>query len=836
MSSKNFSDVFCPSCGSAAHFDIVHQNYKCSYCDGRVEIRDAIKEKQGFRELHQKKIKEDAKKYKLLTGYCSGCGATVVFEENEPLTTCAFCGKALVRQGYPSDKELPELLIPFRITEDEAKKIAKEWCEANKNKEEAKHFLERISDVKGFYLPYELIRGCVRCNVGRKDSGARFDCRGDVAQEFINRSKQLDNLLLDAMEPFELDDLKEFDFAYLAGQRVKVSDIDNYELDKRICDELEENYKKELKKTFKTDALDISVATESMLRMPVLLPVYYICDGNFMAVINGQTGKVSVRAEKDSYYYFLPWWLKAILSNITICSIIYMLMVVCGAKKDVALTALGCLALIIGIVTLCLFEQDSKKNAFKELAGRKIFSSKNYPYRRKETGELFKDKTELKRKMNAPVFFLKYLGEEKLVEYDFASIKRVFPMYLTGFVVLFLPVICALLINGFNFQKLTLGGSAVWFCIFVPTVPIYLLKYAYVTLYSSPWIYLINEDGSKKRLDTGGFSFSKLIQNIKLLFSKDSSADSFSSSEVFRNFKTLITGEPALGCFFVGFTLFIFVMNVYITAFGFGDEDKKHNASKNTVVTEKVVDKKSEKPSGNSNNTKTALNKTNDNAGKNNSSSSAAASKPKIELPLLKQNNICIYLLSTKEFYNIYTGKNNSYYSSMHITPEKKFDWSVFSTNIDEKCRLYFYNVNGEKENKKSEKYAYLFVKNNGFEITDLEKNLLWTIEKKDSDYYLKKGPNKEFAYRFGLFKQKSSTVMDSYMLVDPKNNPISVSWKTDKGLYVFDNNKETKYYIPKCNPNSKNEPALAFPNIYMLEELDLKIRNIIAIEMSQLE
>ena len=276
-------------------------------------------------------------------------------------------------------------------------------------------------------------------------------------------------------------------------------------------------------------------------------------------------------------------------------------------------------------------------------------------------------------------------------------------------------------------------------------------------------------------------------------------------------------------------------MNVYLTAFGFGDEDKKKATTKNQIVAERTVDKKSENSSGNSNNTKTALNKINDNAGKNNS---ATASRPKIELPLLKQNNICIYLLSTKEFYNIYTGKDNSYYSSMHITPEKKFDWSVFSTNFDEKCRLYFYSysVNGEKEKKKSEKYAYLFVKDNGFEITDLEKNLLWTIEKKDSDYYLKKGPNKEFAYRFGIFKQKSSTVMDSYMLVDPKNNIISVTWKTDKGLYVFDNNKETKYYIPKCNPNSKNEPALAFPNIYMLEEMDLKIRNIIAIEMSQLE
>ena len=812
MSSKNFSDVFCPSCGSAAHFDIIHQNYKCSYCDGRVEIRDAIKEKQGFRELHQKKIKEDAKKYKLLSGYCSGCGATVVFEENEPMATCAFCGKALVRKEYTSDKELPELLIPFRITEDEAKKIAKEWCEANKNKEEAKHFSERISNIKGFYLPYELIRGCVRCsNVGRKDAYARFDCRGDVAQEFINRSKQLDNLLLDAMEPFELDDLKEFDFAYLAGQRVKVSDIDNYELEKRICDELEENYKKELKKTFKTDALDISVATESMLRMPVLLPVYYICDGNFMAVINGQTGKVSVRAEKDSYYYFLPWWLKAILSNIIICSIIYLVMVICGAKKDVALTALGCLAVIIGIVTLCLFEQDSKKKAFKELAGRKIFSSKNYPYRRKETGELFKDQTELKREMNAPVFFQNYLGEEKLVEYDFASIKRLFPMYLTGFVVLFLPVICALFLNGFDFQKLTLGGSAVWFCIFVPTVPIYLLKYAYVTLYNSPWIYIINEDGSKKRLDSGGFSFSKLIKNITLLFSKKTDEDSFSSSEVFSNFKALVTKEPALGCFFIGFMLFIFVMNVYLTAFGFGDENenKKNNFKKGQIVTEKKLEKS------------------------NNSTNSTTASKPEIELLPLKQNNIYVYLLSTKEYFNFGVGKNNGYYSITHFTPDKKYDWFIFTNNINEKRRIY---SSGKKGEKGSQKLVYIDVNDTGFDVSDLENKLLWSIEKKDSDYYLKKGSNKDFAYKFVKFKQKSSTVLDCYMMLDANNKAKSISWKTENGLYVFDENKKEKFYIPKCNPNSQNEPALAFPNIYLLEELNIKLRNIIAIEMSQLE
>ena len=65
--------------------------------------------------------------------------------------------------------------------------------------------------------------------------------------------------------------------------------------------------------------------------------------------------------------------------------------------------------------------------------------------------------------------------------------------------VLFLPVILALFINGFDLSKIRLGGSAVWFCIFVPVIPIYLLKYGRIELYDRPWIYTISKDGKKRR-------------------------------------------------------------------------------------------------------------------------------------------------------------------------------------------------------------------------------------------------------------------------------------------------------------------------------------------------
>lgn len=90
-------------------------------------------------------------------------------------------------------------------------------------------------------------------------------------------------------------------------------------------------------------------------------------------------------------------------------------------------------------------------------------------------------------------------GKMTPVSYTFFSPKRAVFMVLLSIGVLFLPVILALLINGFNFARLNLGGSAVWFCIAVPVVPIYLVRFGIQWLYENPWIYIFTENGKRKR-------------------------------------------------------------------------------------------------------------------------------------------------------------------------------------------------------------------------------------------------------------------------------------------------------------------------------------------------
>ena len=494
---NNITDIHCPQCGAPAEFSIVRQQYLCEYCGGKFEAGIAQTEKMGFRKLQGDKLKDSVRKYRLFQASCSGCGATVVFEENEALSNCAFCGRSLVRSEYMDAEDMPESVIPFGITEAEARERLAAWCGENRNRREARDLLPLLSELKGFYLPYELVRGPVHMKVSRMDGGSVYSCEGFMTDEFVNRSKQLDNLLLDAMEPFDDSALTAFDFAYVAGHRVKISDIGDKTLEARVSAEASESYAPYVRKTLETKAVMVRADVSSAVRLPVLLPVYYICQGNLMAAVNGQTGKVSVRAEKESHYFFLPWWFKAILSTLALSGLLLGALVLGGMTLPESLVVTGMAGLVFLVVTLCLFS-DTLHNSFSVESGRKIFTSGKESYRR-EKGRLVARDPAPERSMAEPVLLRSIEGKVQPVVLRFTSPVRIVRMILLAVVGLFLPVILALFLNGFDFQRLELGGSAVWFCITVPTVPIILLKFGIVQLYESPWIYTVAADGKKKR-------------------------------------------------------------------------------------------------------------------------------------------------------------------------------------------------------------------------------------------------------------------------------------------------------------------------------------------------
>ncbi len=474
-------DIHCPRCGAPAEYNVIRGRYVCAYCDGEFTSEIAQREKQGFRKMQGERLQESVKKYKLFRASCTGCGATVVFEENEALSNCAFCGRSLVRKEYPEARNMPESVIPFAITEDQAREQLSAWCAKNRGKPEAKKLTALLPELKGYYLPYEMVRGPVHMTASRMDGGSRYPCEGFLRDEFVNRSKQLDNLMLDGVEPFDTEAMQAFDFAYVAGHRVKIADISDKELEGRVRDEVSASCTPAVRKVLETKAVEVKTDAGEAVRMPVLLPVYTVCRDNLMAAVNGQTGKVSVRAEKVSHYYFIPWWLKAILAVLLFSGALFLALFLGGTELMTNLVITGMTALIFLMITLCLYS-DTTHNRFAVESGRKVYTS---------GGE--------KRAMEDPVFLRNIDGVRQPVLLRFTTVPRVLKMVLLAAVALFLPVIVALLLNGFDFGRLELGGSAVWFCIAVPTVPIILLKYGVVQLYERPLVYPLTEKGKKKR-------------------------------------------------------------------------------------------------------------------------------------------------------------------------------------------------------------------------------------------------------------------------------------------------------------------------------------------------
>ncbi len=492
------TDIRCPGCGAPAKFDIMRQKYLCAYCGGQVGIGEACRQKQGFRKIRGDRLKSEVGRFRLVKTNCSGCGAVVVFEESEAVSNCAFCGRSLVRGEYLDTEGLPEFVIPFALTGAEAKERLLAWCAANRGKPEARHLRAAADELKGVYLPYELVNGPVHMKASRMDRGRTYSCEGFINDEFVSRCSQLDNLLLDGMEPFDTESLTDFDFAYVAGHRVRISDITDKELEGRAGGEVAEAYAPAVRKTLETKAVYVDADVSSAVGLPVLLPVYYICRDGMMAAVNGQTGRVSVRAEKESHYFFVPWWVKAILSTAAVCGLLEAALHFLGGmawREGLVIT--GMLGIVFIIIALCVFS-DTAMNSFSVEAGRKIFTSGGSSFHR-ERGRLVQNDRILERKAGTPVFFQNVDGQPRPCVLKFTTFPRVLKMVLLCLIALFLPVIFALLINGFDFERLTLGGSAVWFCIMVPVVPVYLLKLGIVDMYDKPLVYLYTDRGKLRR-------------------------------------------------------------------------------------------------------------------------------------------------------------------------------------------------------------------------------------------------------------------------------------------------------------------------------------------------
>ena len=146
-----------------------------------------------------------------------------------------FCGSAVVLSDRLSGELAPVMVIPFSITKEEAMKAFKKWCRNGLLTPSGFMTANRIKEITGIYVPFWLYELHNRVEVHGHGTKVRTHTQGDYqyteTQHFdiyrkirlnyvkvpIDASEKMNDELMDKLEPFPYQQLKEFKTPYLAG-------------------------------------------------------------------------------------------------------------------------------------------------------------------------------------------------------------------------------------------------------------------------------------------------------------------------------------------------------------------------------------------------------------------------------------------------------------------------------------------------------------------------------------------------------------------------------------------------------------------------------------------
>lgn len=490
--------IACHSCGAPAEFDIIHQSYHCQHCGAHTDVDTTLEFVKKWREEQRHKLKQAVTQQDLQAESvsCANCGAEVVLPAGEITAKCDFCGGKLVRKEFNQQEYFPEIIIPFYITPQEARSQLDKWLAANKDTKEAQIISQHCKKLAAYYLPYQVVQGSVDCEIFRDGSTKKYRCAGYVENVAVNASKQMDNSVLNAMEPFDWTKAVPFEYGFIAGQRAKMQDLGPKALEQRTLEEIHEAYLPTIEKTLQTDGLDVhSYLRQDSWSLSALLPAYVWQGQGLKLAINGQTGRVAVKVKQQ--IKTRPWYIEPALYTALGTAAFYALLLGFGVQEAEVLA--GILGVFLAIVFCSIFG-----NSTRQRLKNKYLQSEAVKAERAQGDKLVLQKVEAVETL-APQFVEKIKGQEQFVKLSFYSSAR-----LTKQMALFaglnlLPVALAWLFGAVLDAKVEYSTISAWWCISVPVTLVWLVKFSRLTIFDFPIMQIIQPNGSLSEVISAPF-------------------------------------------------------------------------------------------------------------------------------------------------------------------------------------------------------------------------------------------------------------------------------------------------------------------------------------------
>lgn len=242
----------CPSCGGAINFDSSAQKMKCPYCDSEFELealealeeenRNSVPDNMEWDTQSTSQWTENEAE-SIRTYVCKSCGGEIVTTETTSATECPYCNNPVVIAGNVSGTLKPDLVIPFKVSKEDAKAALKKHLTGKKFIPKSFKSENRINEIKGIYVPFWLFDADSAAQINYKatrvqhwsdtkynytrTSTYRVRRGGNVsfAHVPVDGSSKMADDLMESIEPFNINDAVDFRTAFLAGYLADKYDV-----------------------------------------------------------------------------------------------------------------------------------------------------------------------------------------------------------------------------------------------------------------------------------------------------------------------------------------------------------------------------------------------------------------------------------------------------------------------------------------------------------------------------------------------------------------------------------------------------------------------------------
>lgn len=334
MSDKQEYRFPCSECGSDLEFTPGTDHLTCDHCGAE----NALPVQEG-RTDHLAELDFDAavaagapgaRVEETRLSKCNECGAEIVFDEQVHATECAFCGATLVTDTGTSRRIKPAALLPFLKTEKEARAAMSKWLGRLWFAPSGlQQYARKGRAMQGIYVPFWTYDASTRSRYSGQRGTVYYETRTrqvqvngkmETRQERIERvrwipvsghvARDFDDVLVlaaqglakshtDALAPWDLEALKPYDPAYLAGFRAEGYTVNletgyieaRHHMDRVINGDVRRDIGGDRQRvgTINTSVSDV---TFKHILLPIWMAAYKFKGKTFHFVVNGRTGKV----------------------------------------------------------------------------------------------------------------------------------------------------------------------------------------------------------------------------------------------------------------------------------------------------------------------------------------------------------------------------------------------------------------------------------------------------------------------------------------------------------------------------------------------------------------